>query len=624
MAKRKKRQFKAEIKQLLQILIHSLYQDREIFLRELISNASDALTRVQFEMLTNTDVVDADAELGIWLEVVEEDDQKKLIIKDNGIGMNAEELAQNLGTIAQSGAREFLAQIEEGNTPPSDIIGQFGVGFYSAFMVGSEVKVLSRSFRPEDEAASWTSDGGESYRVDSAEKSDRGTEIHITLKSDMDEFTQTWKLREIIKKHSDYVSYPIYVDGDQANSQESLWRKSPSDVEDEAYQQFYQQMTFDFTPPLSTIHFTSDMPVSLRALLFIPSKRERSPISQRKEPGVKLYSNNVLIQEYCTDLLPEWLNFVDGVVDSEDLPLNVSRETVHNNRLMRQLAKVVRKRVLREIRKISEKDADKFAEFWKEYGRVLKEGMAVDPSAKDDVEPLLHYVSSKSDGKLTSLKEYVARMPEDQENIYYVLGDDVSSVAYSPHLDPFKAKEWEVLYFVEPIDAFMVTSWQEFNEKKLVNVDDAEIELPEEDEEDSAESTTSEKAINLFIGRAVKQLGERVSEVKLSKVLKDSPVRLVASENGQSQSGFDRIQRLMNQDYEVPVRVMEVNKNHPIIVNLSEQLEASDGKENDSSELIDMTIEQLYESALIQEGLHPNPASMIPRIQKLMEFATKK
>ncbi len=603
--------FKAEIKQLLNILIHSLYQDKEIFLRELISNASDALTRMRFEMLTNSDVYQPEAELAIHLEADKE--ANTLVIKDSGIGMTAEELAASLGTIAQSGAREFLAKLEEGQAVPNDIIGNFGVGFYSVFMVADEVKVISRSYKPDAEAAQWVSDGGETYVVSEAVKEDRGTEIHITLKKDATEFAEEHKLREVIRKHSNYVSFPIMLGEDQANSQESLWRKMPSDVTEEERNSFYQQMTMDFEAPLADVHFSADSPVNLRALLFIPSKREKTMFALRKEPGVKLYTNNVLIKEYSTDLLPDWLNFVDGVVDSENLPLNVSRETVQNNRLMRQLAKVVKKRVLRTITRL---DDETFAKFWKEYGRVLKEGMAVDPTAKDDIVPLLKFVSSKSEGKLTSLKDYVGRMPEDQEKIYYVLGSDVSSVAFSPHLDPFKAKGYEVLYFVDPIDAFLVTSWTEFNEKQLQNVDEAELDVDEPEEPEASDA--SEKAINLFIGRAVKTLGEKVTEVRLSKVLRDSPIRLVAPENGASPSGFDRIQLLMNQDYEVPQRVMEVNKSHPIVVNVAQMLEGDETK----TEKADLIIEQLYESALVQEGLHPNPASMIPRIQKLLELAT--
>ncbi|MGB1249375.1 MAG: molecular chaperone HtpG [Candidatus Promineifilaceae bacterium] len=611
-------QFKAEIKQLLQILIHSLYQDQEIFLRELISNASDALTRVKFEMLTNSEVRDPEAELAIRLDVVDTDDEKTLIIKDSGIGLTADEMVQNLGTIAQSGAREFMSKLEDGQASPTDIIGQFGVGFYSVFMVAKEVRVVSLSHDPNSEAAAWISDGGESYQVEPSDKSDRGTEIHITLKSDAADFVDKLKLRQIIKKHSDYVSYPIYIEEEQANSQESLWRQKPREVEEDAYKDFYRQMTMDFEEPLSTIHFHSDMPVNLRTMLFLPAKREKMMFALRKEPGVKLYTNNVLIQEYCTDLLPDWLNFVDGVVDSEDLPLNVSRETVQNNRLMKQLGKVVRKRVIRTISQMSDKDPEKFEKFWKEYGRVLKEGLAVDAESKDQIVPLMHFVSSKSEGKLTSLKAYAERMPEEQEEIYYVVANGLGSAENSPHLDPLKAKDWEVLYFVDPIDSFITQGWSEFADMKLVNVEDADIELPEDDNEDNDEESASEAGLGLFVTRAGEQLGERVTEVKVSKVLRGSPVRLVMPEDGAGNANFDRIQKLMNQDYEVPARVMEVNKSHPIIVNIASTLES-----DDSAEIINLTIEQLYESALVQEGLHPNPAAMLPRIQQLMEIATR-
>ena len=607
-------QFKAEIKQLLQILIHSLYQDREIFLRELISNASDALTRISFEMLTNQDVVTPTQELGIWIDVKEDEAGKTLIVKDSGIGMSAEELARNLGTIAQSGAREFLEKLESGAATPTEIIGQFGVGFYSVFMVADEVRVVSRSYRPEDEAAQWISDGGEKFRVESAEKADRGTEIHISLKKDAEDLVKSWKLREIIKKHSDYVRYPISVDGNQVNEQTSLWRQSPSEVEEKDRQKFYQQMTLDFEEPLATVHFRSDSPVDVRALLFIPARRERMMMSLRKEPGIKLYTNNVLIQEYCKDLLPAWLAFVDGVVDSEELPLNVSRETIQNNRLMQQLGKVVRKRVIRTIQQMSEEDAEKFERFWKEYGRIIKEGMAVDSGASSEIEPLLHFRSSKSDGKLTSLKSYIQRMPADQEAVYYVSADSLASAVNSPHLDPFKARDWEVLYFVDPIDAFLVTGWNEIEGKPLQSVDEANLELPETPEE---ESITSEDAITLLIGRINNVLGDRVSEVRVSKVLRDNPIRLVAPENGSGGGKMDRIQRMINQDYTIPQRVMELNKNHPIIVNLAEKLEV--GKQD---EMVDLVIMQLYDGALVQEGLHPNPAEMLPRIQKLLEIAT--
>jgi molecular chaperone HtpG len=613
--------FKAEIKQLLNILAHSLYKDRDIFLRELISNASDALTRMHFESLTNREVLDVDAELAIRIEVPdgEEGEPKRIVIKDSGIGMDHDEIIQNLGTIAQSGAREFLAQVGEADFDASDVIGQFGVGFYSVFMIADEVRVVSHSYKPEAEAVAWNSDGSENFRVESADKTDRGTEIHITIKKDAEEFASEWKLKQIVKKYSDFVRYPIFVGDDQANQQESLWRKQPSDLETDEYNQFYQQMTMDFEEPVTTIHFASDAPVHLRTLLFVPSKREPGILAQRKEPGIMLYSHNVLIQEYCTELLPEWLNYVDGVVDSEDLPLNVSRETVQHSRIMRQLARTVRKRVLKELKQLAENEPEKYAAFWHEFGRSFKEGLATDPTAKDEILPYLRYVSSHSDGKLTSLDEYIARMPDSQGEIYYVLGDDEQSVGRSPHLDPFKALDLEVLYWIDPLDAFLAPMMQDYKEKKMRNIDDAGLELPESDEQDAEEAAPvlDEKPFNIFVGRCVTTLGDRIIEVRESKVLKNSPVRLVTPEDAQDRD-TQRLQRYLDQNYEVPKRIMEVNRSHPLISNLAQLLE-----EQPDSELIDLSIEQLYESALVQEGLHPNPLQMLPRIEELMLLAAE-
>lgn len=612
--------FKAEVKQLLYILAHSLYKERDIFLRELISNASDALTRMQFEMLTNRDVLDPDAELAIRIETPENKGEglKTLVIKDSGIGMTREELAQNLGTIAQSGAREFLAQVGTGKLDPSDMIGQFGVGFYAVFMVAEEVRVVSRSYLPETEAAAWISDGGDQFRIEPADKTDRGTEIHITLKQDADEFAQPWKLKQIIKKHSDFVRFPIYVSGERANQQTSLWRKAPSEVKPEDYKNFYQQLTLDFQEPLATIHFSSDVPVNVRALLFIPAKRDKGMFSPRREPGLLLYSHNVLIQEYCTDLLPKWLGFVDGVVDSEDLPLNVSRETVQNNTVMRQLARVIRGRVLRELKTMSENDLPRYAEFWDEYGRAFREAIATDPEAKEEVLPLFRYTSSKSDGSLISLDEYVKRMQEGQQEIYFVLGDDVKSVAHSPHLDPFRARDLEVLYWVDPLDALIAPMLNEYQDKKFRNIDDADLELPEDKEDDKEHEETPEYDFNVLLGEFTRVLGDRVLDVRPSKVLKDSPVRLVSPGDDRERER-QRLSRYFDKEYRVPKKILEVNRKHPLIANLARTLHS-----DPQSELAKLTVEQLYDSALVQEGLHPNPAEMLPRIEKLMELAVEK
>ncbi len=614
-------QFKTEVKQILNILIHSLYKDREIFLRELISNASDALTRLQFEMLTNHDVLDPDAELAIHIEIPEvaEGEPKKLVIKDSGIGMTKDEIITNLGTIAQSGAREFLAKMDEGaEFNAEDVIGQFGVGFYSVFMVADEVKVISRSYKKRAKPVAWISDGSESFQIESAEKEDRGTEIHITLRKEVDEFDSEWKLKQIIKKHSDFVRYPIYVGEEQANQQTPLWRKRPSEVEADDYNNFYRQMTMDFEEPLAAVHFSSDAPVNVRAMLFVPAKREPSMLALRKDPGVMLYSHNVLIQEYCTDLLPQWLGFVDGVVDSEDLPLNVSRETVQNNRMMRQLGKMMKGRVLRELKRIATDDTEKYEKFWQEYGRVFKEGIAIDPANKEDILPFLRYKASADGDKLISLDEYVEQMAEEQEAIYYVVADDVRTAALSPHLDQFKARDINVLFWTDPLDALIAPALGEFKEKPFKNIDEADLELPElEEEEKPEESDLDDKEFNQLIGKFVTTLGDRVVEVKPSKVLKNSPIRLVNPADSPN-SEMHRIQRLLNQDYEIPKKIVEVNRNHALIVDLAHLL-----NQQPDAEIVSLTVEQLYDSALMQEGLLPNPSDMLPRIQQLMEIAVR-
>ncbi|KPK14029.1 MAG: hypothetical protein AMJ56_00125 [Anaerolineae bacterium SG8_19] len=610
--------FKAEITQVLDILVHSLYKDREIFLRELISNASDALTRIQFEMLTNQDVLDPEAKLAIHIDVREEDDQKLIVIKDNGIGMTRDELVQNLGTIAQSGAREFLAQIEQEDVDPAEIIGQFGVGFYSVFMVAEEVRVVSRSFRKRAKPAAWVSEGGEEFQIEEADKIDRGTEIHIHLKDDAAEFADEFRLKQIIKKYSDFVGYPIYVGEDQANRQLPLWRKAPSEVNTEEYNQFYQQMTMDFEEPLAVVHLSSDAPLHVRALLYVPAKREKNVLNLRKEPGLQLYSHNVLIQEYSQDLLPKWLDFVDGVVESEDLPLNVSRESIQNTRVIRQLSRTIRKRTLKELHQLAEDDSQKYADFWHQYSRVLKEGLVTEPEAKDELLPLFRYFSTKSDETPISIDAYIKRIPEEQDEIYYVLGEDRQSVTYSPHLDPFKSRDIEVLYWIDPLDTFIAPILDEYKGKKLRNIDDASLELPEESiesEEDEESVRLAEVDFNLLVGRFVTTLGDRVIEVRDSKVLKNSPVRLVSPDDTPARE-MERLYKYLDEEYRVPKRILEVNRQHPLIVNLASVI-----RETPDDEVINLTIEQLYESALVVEGLHPNPASMLPRVQHILELA---
>ncbi|HRU95682.1 MAG TPA: molecular chaperone HtpG, partial [Anaerolineae bacterium] len=467
-------QFKAEVRQLLNILANSLYTEREIFLRELLSNASDALHRLQFEMLTNREVLDPEAELAITLDF--DADEHTLTVADTGIGMTREELIENLGTIAHSGAMAFLQQLEAGQRP-SDIIGQFGVGFYAVFMVADEVRVTSRSYRPDAEAWTWISRGEDSYTLEPALKPDRGTVVEIHLKDDALEFASAWRLEQIVKKHSNYIAFPIKLQGRRINEQIALWRQTPTSLTDKEYADFYRQLTLDPEPPLLHEHLVTDAPVNIRSILFVPRHRETGPFRYRPGPGLKLYSRKILIQEANEELLPEYLRFVVGVVDSEDLPLNISRETVQNDRAVRQIQRALTKRLLKELHEMAEARPDDYAQFWREFGAFIKEGVATSPADHEELLPLLRFPSSRAEG-LVSLADYVSRMPESQQAIYYILGDTIAAVAHSPHLDTFRALGFEVLYLVDPLDGFMLQTLREFQGRPLQNVDDAALELP--------------------------------------------------------------------------------------------------------------------------------------------------
>ncbi|MFP4393755.1 MAG: molecular chaperone HtpG [Anaerolineales bacterium] len=617
--------FKAEVQQLLNILSRSLYTDRDIFLRELISNASDALHRLKFVMLTDREVFDPDAELAIHIEADEK--ANTLTITDTGIGMTREEMIQELGTIAHSGAMAFLENLEEGQRP-EDIIGQFGVGFYAVFMVADEVRVTSRSYRPDAEAWTWISHGDSSYTIQPAEKAARGTTVEIQLSKDAEEFTSPWRLKQIIKTHSNYVSFPIYIKEEKegevkeevANAQTALWRQTPSEVDEEAYHDFYRQLTFDFEAPLLHLHVVADAPVEVRSVLYVPGHRERGMMQVRSDYGLRLYSRKILIEENNKDLLPEYLRFVEGVVDSADVPLNVARESVQSSRAIHHIQRALRSRLIRALTKLGEEEPEKYEIFWEAFGAYIKEGVATDFAGRDDLLPLLRFQTTQSDGELISLATYVERMPEEQEAIYYILGDDVAAASNSPHLDAFRARDLEVLYLVDPLDAFMAQGLPDYEDIPLKNVDDPDLTLPElkEAPEESEETTppVSDEAIGQLIQQFRAVLGDRVAQVRESKVLKDSPCRLVSAENTPDRD-LQRVRRLIEQDYEIPAKILEINRAHPLIRNLI-QMRAN----RPDDPLLPLTIEQLFENLLLLEGLHPNPAQMVGRIQNLLEQAT--
>jgi molecular chaperone HtpG len=497
-----------------------------------------------------------------------------------------------------------------------DIIGQFGVGFYSAFVVADEVTVISRSYRPDAQAARWQSSGGDMFTIEPAEKAERGTTIILKLKDDALDFAKDWKLKQVIKRHSDFVAWPVYVGSDRANQQTALWRQAPRNIEADKYQDFYRQLTMDFEEPLLHMHLSTDAPVDLHTILFVPGRRERGIIERRVEGKIKLYSRKVLIQEEAKDLLPNYYRFVEGVVDSEDLPLNVSRETVQSNPVLGRIKKTLTGRLTKELGELAEKDAEKYAKFWAEFGVFLKEGIATEMSARDDLLPLLRFHTTKSGDVLASLADYTGRMAEGQDEIYYVLGSDLASIRFSPHLEALEERGLEALLLADVMDGFMLQGLREFAGHKLRNVDEPNLTLPGEAK--PSEVTVSDQAFARLVTTFKDLLGERIASVRASNVLRSSPARLVSAEDAPNRD-MERIQRMLDRDYKTPARIVELNRGHALIADLARMIE-----ERPDDPLIAPLVEQIYESALLLEGLHPNPAEMVGRIQRLMEAAARK
>jgi molecular chaperone HtpG len=608
--------FKAETRQLLDILIHSLYSDRDIFLRELISNGSDALTRMNFEMLTNRNILDPEVELAI--HITTDKDAGTLTISDTGIGMTAEEMQENLGTIAHSGAKTFVDAAQEGKQQLSEVIGQFGVGFYSVFMVADSIQVISRSYQPDAQAAIWTCTGSDYFTVEPAERKERGTSVIVHLKEDAKDYLQESKLREIIRKHSDFVAYPIYIsdDQEQVNRQTALWRQSPKSVEKKDYEDFYRQLTLDFSPPLTYTHMVVDAPVQMYALLYITASTDRGLFSSRREDGLKLYSRKVLIQEYCKDLLPEYFRFIQGVVDSEDLPLNVSRETYQSNRVIAQLRKLVTSKVIDMLKKLTTDEPETYLKFWDEFGRYIKEGIAIEQEDPESLYYFLRFHTTNKPDEWSSLDDYLSRMKAEQQEIYFLLGDDPRSITNSPHLETLKKRGSEVLLLTDPLDSFVLLRMKQYNEHPLVNIASADLKMPTVDEEEvSGEKPhiPQEDWVSL-IDRFKQKLGDQVADVRMTDRLTNSSARLVDPE-GATQQEMQRVYRMLKEDFTPPKKILELNPNHPILVKLN-NLDKEDSRS-------DLVIQQIYENALLIEGLHPDPASMIDRIQSLIEAALR-
>jgi len=627
MAERKKtqRKFKAEVSRLLHLVVNSLYSNKEIFLRELISNSSDAIDRLELAALTDDSMLGDDESLCI--RISSDDAERTVSISDNGIGMTRDELIENLGTVAHSGTLAFLQQAEQTDTR---LIGQFGVGFYSAFIVADKVQVISRPAGDGADAWSWTSDASESFTVAPAERAERGTTIVLYLRDDQDEFLDTWRLRSLVNRYSDYVSHPILLpaaasaedsedaEGDgfeQVNEGSALWQRPASDIDDEQYTEFYKHLCHDWTPPLARTHFKIEGKQLFTGLLFLPAKPPADLFQREHRRGVRLFVNRVFIMDDCEELVPVWLRFMRGVVDSDDLPLNVSRELLQDSAIVRVIQKQVIKKSLDMFEGLARDHAEDYLQAWTHYGLVLKEGLHLAPDQSGKLSKLLRYRSSAVDG-LTSLAEYVERMPEGQSDIYYVLGESEAAVASSPHLESLKAKGYEVLYMTDPIDEWAVQGLGEFDEHRLVSAQDADLDLDESDE-DKASREEHEEAFKPLFERMKEVLDEQISELRLSARLTDSPCCLVVPPGGQH-AYLERLLRAQDQNLPRTRRILEVNPSHPLVINLK-QLHGLQPE----SDQVTAWIEMLHDQVLLGEGTPlVDPSRMARRVTQLLEQAS--
>ncbi|PTX91778.1 molecular chaperone HtpG [Opitutus sp. ER46] len=601
-------EFQTEIKQLLDIVIHSLYTEKEIFVRELVSNASDALEKLRHTQLTEKEVFDDN--LTLEINVTTDDKAKTITIQDFGVGMTREELVENLGTIAHSGSKAFLQALGESGAKNSNLIGQFGVGFYSAFMVAKSVKVYTHSWRKDAPGHMWSSDGSGTYEIEEAEGQRRGAKIVIELKDDCADFAQDWKIKEILERYSAFVSFPINLNGKRINTVQALWLRNKNEVKDEEYTEFYKFQAHAFDEPRLRLHFSADAPLAINALLFVPKENTEKLGFSRLEPSVSLYCRKVLIDAKPKDILPEWLRFLKGVVDSEDLPLNISRETMQDKSLLEKLNKVITKRFLKFLEEEAKNRAEGYTEFYKEFGVFLKEGAALDFTHKDQLVKLLRFESSLTEkGKTTSLADYVSRMGADQKEIFYLVGPNRASIESGPYLEGFKARNLEVLFCYETVDEYVMNNVREFDGKKLTAADHADVKLADLPKPEGALKDEDVTTLTKWLKDT---LGERVSEVKPSDRLVDSPVIALNADKFMSPH-MRRIMKAMNKDAETPLRVnLEINPRHAVIKRLFETHTAQPEKAK-------LVAEQLLDNALISAGLLDDATAMVARLNKLLE-----
>ncbi|NXZ84578.1 molecular chaperone HtpG [Haemophilus influenzae] len=618
------RGFQSEVKQLLQLMIHSLYSNKEIFLRELISNASDAADKLRFKALSNPALYEGDGDLRVRVSF--DVDKGTITISDNGIGMTREQVIDHLGTIAKSGTKEFLTALGQDQAKNSQLIGQFGVGFYSAFIVADKVTVKTRAAGEEaDKAVLWESAGEGEYSVADIEKKSRGTDVILHLREDEKEFLNEWRLREIIGKYSDHIGLPVemltkeYDDEgkecgekwEKINKSDALWTRSKNDVSDEEYKEFYKHLSYDFADPVTWAHNKVEGNQAYTSLLYVPAKAPWDLFNREHKHGLKLYVQRVFIMDDAEQFMPNYLRFMRGLIDSNDLPLNVSREILQDNKITAALRKALTKRSLQMLEKLAKDDAEKYLQFWKEFGLVLKEGPAEDFANKETVAKLLRFASTHNDSseQTVSLEDYISRMKEGQKAIYYITADSYVAAKNSPHLELFNKKGIEVLLLSDRIDEWMLSYLTEFDGKQLQSITKADLDLGDLADKESETQKQQDEAFGSFIKRVKNLLGERVKMVRLTHNLTDTPA-VVSTDNDQMTTQMAKLFAAAGQAVPEVKYTFELNPEHHLVKKVADIA--------DETEFADW-VELLLEQAMLAErGSLENPAVFIKRINKLL------
>jgi TNF receptor-associated protein 1 len=608
-------EFKAETKQVLDIVVNSLYKDKEIFVRELISNASDALEKLRRTQLTEKNIFDDNLALEINLNT--DDSSKQLIIQDFGIGMTEEELIKNLGTIAHSGSKEFLEALQGDGEKNEALIGKFGVGFYSVFMVSDSVKVYTRTWNESGEGLCWESDGSGGYTIEKADGQRRGTKIVIQLKDEFDEFAKADRINEIVKKYSAFVQFPVSVNGEKVNTVDAIWLRSKSEIKDEEYEEFYKFQANEYEAPLMRLHFSADAPLEINSLLFVPKRNMEKMGMFRNENKVALHCRKVLIDAEPKNLFPEWLRFLRGVVDSSDIPLNVSRETMQDSELLRKLGQVLTKRFIRFLNEQAKKEEAIYLQFWEEFGALIKEGVATDFTYREDLAKLLRFHSTAfDDGKLTGLESYIERMPSEQKEILFLYGKNRKAIEAGPYLEALQARGFEVLLLTEPVDEYVMQSLREYKDKKIISADSDELKLDKLEQESDGESL-DKKSIKKLTKWLKESMKDRVSEVETGERLINSPV-CVVGEDGMGGASARRIMKMMQgPDDDMPASKVkfQINPKHTLIHGLLGLME----KDEPTALLV---ANQLLDNALASANLLDDPREMISRSYQALEKIT--